>query len=251
MGRLSEAKWCLLGCLIILLVLVVGAVFVPSSLTSAVKWVANNEFASKLRALPEQEADTEHRLVEMVVETIGISKVDYQPVVILKEKDGELYLPIWIGPLEANAIAVVLERVEIPRPLTPDLLCSIINRIGAGVDYIVVNDLKDHTFYASVTLRANWRQMEIDARPSDAIAIALRVKAPIYVTKGVLERRGIWPEQEIDKYTTMHVEKDRPGSASKCSLFNKLSNAERTSIRRGGMCHATSPSAPLTIFPVY
>ncbi len=200
MGRLSKVKWCLLGCLIVVLALAVGSVFVPNRLTNAVNWVANNDFASKLRALAEQEQAQEDRLIEMVVETIGISKIDYQPVVILKEKDGDLYLPIWIGLLEANAISVILEGDEVPRPLTPDLLCSILNRMGASVDYIVINDLQNHTFYANITLNANWMRMEIDARPSDAIAIALRVGAPIYVEKAVLDKAGIQPDHETYEY---------------------------------------------------
>lgn len=206
MGRLSKVKWCLLGCLIVVFVLVVGSVFVPNELTNVVKGVANNDFASKLRALPKQKADREHTLIEMVVETVGVSKIDYQPVVILKEKGGELYLPIWIGFLEAKAISVILEGAEIRRPLTPDLLCSIIDRMGASVDYIAVNDLQNNTFYATVTLNVNRIQMEIDARPSDAIAIALRVGAPIYVEPAVLDKAGIQPSDETGKYTIMHVE---------------------------------------------
>ena len=216
MGRLSKTKWCLLGCVIVMLVLVVGSIFVPGRLTNAVKWMTNNDFAGKLRALSEQEVEPESTLTEMVVESIGLSKIDYQPVVILKEKGGGLSLPIWIGFLEANAISVVLEGVKMPRPLTPDLLCSIIDRIGARVDYIAINDLRNNTFYANIALNANWRQMEIDARPSDAIAIALRVGAPIYVEKAVLEKVGIQPDQKTDKYTIRHVEKDKSGLASIC-----------------------------------
>jgi len=208
MGRLSKAKWCLLGCLIVVLVLIAGSVFIPGRLTSAVNWVANNDFAGKLRGLPEREVAQEDTLIEMVVERVGVMEIGYQPVIILKEKGGELYLPIWIGPLEANAISVVLEGIEMPRPLTPDLLCSILDRMGVSVDYIVINDLKNHTYYANISANANWVQMEIDARPSDAIAIALRVRAPIYVEKSVLDKAGIRPEQETDKYTIMRVEKD-------------------------------------------
>jgi len=208
MGRLSKAKWCLLGCLIVVLVLIAGSVFIPGRLTGAVNWVANNDFAGKLRGLPEREVAQEDTLIEMVVERVGVMEIDYQPVIILKEKGGELYLPIWIGPLEANAISVVLEGIEMPRPLTPDLLCSILDRMGVSVDYIVINDLKNNTFYANISANANWVQMEIDARPSDAIAIALRVRAPIYVEKSVLDKAGIQPEQETDKYTIMRVEKD-------------------------------------------
>jgi len=216
MGRLSKAKWCLLGCLTVVLVLVAGSVFVPDSLTNAVKWVANNDFTCKLRALWEREAVQEDTLIEMVVERVAISEIDYQPVVILEEKDGKLRLPIWIGLLEANAILAVLEGIEVPRPLTPDLLCSILDRIGASVDYIVISDLKNHTFYANISVNANRGQMEIDARPSDAIAIALRVRAPIYVEKSVLDKAGIQPAHETDKHTVMHVEEDKTGLASKC-----------------------------------
>jgi len=214
MGRLSKTKWCLFGCLIIVFVFVAGSVFVPNGLTNAVRWVADNDFASKLRALPKQEEIQEDTLVEMVVESIRVSKINYQPVLILKEKGGDLYLPIGIGLIEADAISVVLEGVELPRPLTPDLLCSIIDRMGASVDYIVINDLRNQTFYASVALHANWMQMDIDARPSDAIAIALRVKAPIYATKSVLEKAGVLPDRETDEHITMHVEKDKSGATS-------------------------------------
>ena len=214
MGWLSKTKWCLLGCVIVVLVLVVGSIFIPGRFTNAVKWLANNDFAGKLRALSEQEVAQESTLTEMVVESIVVSKIDYQPVVILKEKGGELALPIWIGLLEANAISVVLEGAKMPRPLTPDLLCSIIDRMGARVDYIAINDLQNNTFYANIALNANWMQMEIDARPSDAIAIALRVGAPIYVEKAVLDKAGIQPDHEADKYTFMRVEKDKPGLAS-------------------------------------
>jgi len=204
MGRLSKAKWCLLGCLIVVVVLVAMSVFVPDRLTNSVESVANNDLAGKLRALVKQEEIQEDRLVEMIVESIGVSKINYQPVVILKQKGGEFYLPIWIGLVEANAISVIIEGVEVPRPLTPDLLCAVIDRMGAGVDYIVISDLQNHTFYANVTLHANWRKMEIDARPSDAIAIALRVRAPIYVEKSVLEKAGVPLDHEVDKYTAMH-----------------------------------------------
>ena len=213
MERLSKAQWCLLGCLTVILVLIAGSVFVPGSLTNAVKWVANNDFAGKLRGLSELELIQEDTMIEMVIERVGISEIDYQPVVILKEKAGDLLLPIWIGPLEASAISVVLEGVEVPRPLTPDLLCSILDRIGASVDYIVINDLKNNTFYANIVVNANWAQMEIDARPSDAMATALRVGAPIYVEKSVLAKAGIQPEQERDKQTVMYVEKDKPDLA--------------------------------------
>ncbi len=196
MGRLDKAKWCLAGCLIVVLVLAGISVFMPAKLTNAVKLVADNEFVSRLRILSVKEAEQERRPIEMIVETVGVSKIDYQPVAILKEKDGGLYLPIWIGLLEASAISVILEGAEVPRPLTADLLCSVIDKMGAKVNYVAINDLKDGTFYAKIAINANWQQMEIDARPSDAIAIAIRVKAPIFVEKAVLDQAGILGEEQ-------------------------------------------------------
>ena len=206
MGRLSKVKWCLLGCLIIVLVFVAGSVFLPGALTGAVQWLASNGLTDRLTGSSEREVAQKETLVEMVVERVGVSKIDYQPVVILREKGGDLRLPIWIGLLEANAISVVLEGVEVLRPLTPDLLRSILDRMGASVDYIVINDLKDNIFYATIHVKSNWTRIEIDARPSDAIAVALRVKAPIYVEKAVLDKAGIQPEQEKEKYTVMYLE---------------------------------------------
>lgn len=201
MRRLGKAKWCLLGCLVVILGLIVTSALVPGRLTNAVRWVADNDIACRLRGVSRLEMAQELKPVEMVVETVGVGKLDFQPVVILKEKSGELRLPIWIGLLEANAISVVLEGVAMPRPLTSDLLCTTIDRMGASVDYIVIHDLKDHTFYASIALKANRGQLEIDARPSDAIAVALRTKVPIYVAKTVLDKAGIQPQEKADKYT--------------------------------------------------
>ena len=204
MGRLGKTKWCLLGCLIVVFVFLITSIFAPDRLTGGVRWVADNDFAGRLRALSEQEVYKENSLTEMAVETIVVSEIDYQPVVILKEKDGELYLPIWIGILEANAISAVLGGVNPPRPLTADLLCSILETVEASVGYVVIYDLQDNTYYANIILHTHWTQVLINARPSDAIAIALRVKAPIYATKALLEKAGVSPEQEIKgKYVAL------------------------------------------------
>jgi len=96
---------------------------------------------------------------------------------------------------------VTLEEVKLPRPLTPDLLCYIVDKMGASIDYIVIKDIKDNTFYANIILRDDWRQQEIDARPSDAIAIALRVQSPIYVTRAVLDKAGVSLYEKSEKYT--------------------------------------------------
>jgi len=205
MGRIRQLRWCLLGFLIAVVVLAAVSVFIPGTLTDSVKWLASNGPADRLRGLVRQDEIPEDRLVEVVVEKIGVSQISYQPVVVLKQKDEELYLPIWIGLAEADAILVFLEGVEVSRPLTPDLLCAIIDSMGVSVDYIIISDLQDNTFYADIFLHASWRQMEIDARPSDAIAIALRAKAPIYVARPVLEAAGVSLEQEAGRYAIEEV----------------------------------------------
>ena len=199
MERLSRIKGYLIGCLIIILVFVALSVLIPDRLNETVTWVAQKDFAGEIREVVRQGETRPDGLVEMTVDRIVVSEVSYQPVIILKQQDGELYLPIWIGLTEANAIAVSLEEIQVPRPLTPDLLCYIIDRMGASVDYIVINDIKDNTFYANIVLQANWRQLEIDARPSDAIAMALRAKSPIYVTEVVLEKAGLPLYEEPEK----------------------------------------------------
>lgn len=138
-------------------------------------------------------------MIEMTIDSIRVSVMNYQRVVILKEKSFERYLPIWIGPSEADAIAVKLQDVAVPRPLTHDLLRSIIDTLGAAVDNVVVCDLKDDTFYAKIHIRINGKILEIDSRPSDALALAVRVSAPIYVDESVMEKAGILLDKETGK----------------------------------------------------
>ena len=135
-------------------------------------------------------------MIEMVIESIRVSLMNYQRVVILKEKESDRYLPIWIGPAEADAIAVRLQEVAVSRPLTHDLLRSIIDAFGGNVQYIVVNDLANDTFYARIIMDVDGRKMEIDSRPSDAIALAVRVQAPIFAEETVLEKAGVRLDQE-------------------------------------------------------
>ncbi len=136
-------------------------------------------------------------MIEMTIDSIRVSLMNYQRVVILKEKAADRYLPIWIGLAEADAIAVKLQDIAVPRPLTHDLLTSVLKALGAVVDYIIVNDLRNDTFYAKINLSVDGKRLEIDSRPSDAIALAVRVKAPIYAEESVLEKAGI----EIDRET--------------------------------------------------
>ena len=135
-------------------------------------------------------------MVELTIESIRVSLMNYQRVVILKEKESDRYLPIWIGPAEADAIAVRLQEVAVARPLTHDLLRSVIDSLGASVDYVIVNDLSNDTFFARIMLQIDGRVMEIDSRPSDAIALAVRVQVPIYADESVLEKAGVKLDQE-------------------------------------------------------
>lgn len=138
-------------------------------------------------------------MIEMTIDSIRVSLMNYQRVVILKEKGANRYLPIWIGPAEADAIAVKLQNVELPRPLTHDLLKSVITTLGASVDHIVVNELQNDTFYAKLCLNIDGEQIEVDSRPSDALALAVRVGAPIYAEETVLDKAGITLDEEASK----------------------------------------------------
>ncbi len=138
-------------------------------------------------------------MIEMRIDSIRVSMMNYQRVVILKERDSDRYLPIWIGPSEADAIAIKLQGVTPPRPLTHDLLESVITNLGASVNSIVVSDLQNDTFYAKLILDVNGKQMELDSRPSDAMAVAIRAKAPIYADEKVLDRAGILVDSETGK----------------------------------------------------
>ncbi len=135
---------------------------------------------------------------ELSIESIRLSLMNYQRVVILREKDTDRYLPIWIGPAEADAIAVRLQDVAVARPLTHDLIRNLIEQLGGKVAYIVVSDLSNDTFFARIILDVNGETVEIDSRPSDAIALAVRVDAPIYAEDSVLDRAGVMLDEDAD-----------------------------------------------------
>jgi len=151
-------------------------------------------------------------MIEMIVDSIRVSMMDYRRVVILKEKDTDRYLPIWIGSNEADAIAIKLQGVALPRPLTHDLLNSMIDALGASVDSIIVNGLESDTFFAKIVLNVDGGQLEIDSRPSDAIALAVRVKVPIYVEEVVLDKAGVMLDKDTDKLLPEEEGKDKTAS---------------------------------------
>jgi bifunctional DNase/RNase len=163
----------------------------------------------------------------MSIESIRVSLMNYQRVVILKEKESDRYLPIWIGPAEADAIAVRLQDVSVARPLTHDLLRSVIDSLGASVEYIIVNDLSNDTFFARIMLAVDGRAMEIDSRPSDAIALAVRVQVPIYAEETVLDKAGVRLDQEgaLESVTGELAEEQRevsPEELEKLSPFRDV-----------------------------
>jgi bifunctional DNase/RNase len=133
---------------------------------------------------------------EVNIDSIRMSLMSYQRVVVLKEKSADRYLPIWIGPAEAEAIAIQLQQMAVQRPLTHDLLRSIIQALGATVQSVIVHDLANETFFARIVLDISGRSLEIDSRPSDALALAVRVKVPIYVEEAVLDKAGVMPDQD-------------------------------------------------------
>ncbi|MFW6150908.1 MAG: bifunctional nuclease family protein [Chloroflexota bacterium] len=135
-------------------------------------------------------------MVEMVVESIGVDARNHNKVVILREREKGLYLPIWIGSSEADAIAVKLHDVELPRPMTHDLLKSVIESLGASVRYISVNSLEEGTFFAKVYLEVDGGDVQLDSRPSDAIALAVRAGVPVYAEEALLNEAGVVLENQ-------------------------------------------------------
>lgn len=125
-------------------------------------------------------------LIEMTIKGLMVDPITNMPIVILRDEDGQRVLPIWVGIFEANAIALQIENVETSRPMTHDLLRNVIEDLKADVEKIVVSDLKDNTFYALIHLCVGGEVVAVDARPSDAIALALRVRAPILVDETVI-----------------------------------------------------------------
>jgi bifunctional DNase/RNase len=138
-------------------------------------------------------------LIEVFVESIRVNMTNYKRVVMLKEKNASRYLPIWIGHFEADAIAIPMQNVPVTRPLTHDLLGGVITRLGAKLTQVVINELADETFYAKLILDIEGKQVEIDSRPSDAIALAIRAKVPIFVEDSVLDQAGMTVDNESEE----------------------------------------------------
>ena len=136
-------------------------------------------------------------MIEVTVDRIQVNLVSQSRVVILRETNGNRFLPIWIGQFEAEAIAMFLQEVEAVRPMTHDLLKNLILGMGAVLERVEIHDLRDDVFYARLMIRSGEQSIEVDSRPSDGIALAIRVHAPIFIAEAVMDRAGTTPEADI------------------------------------------------------
>jgi bifunctional DNase/RNase len=143
-------------------------------------------------------------MLEMSLVGVRVELPSNQPIVLLKEVTGDRYLPIWIGAVEATAIAFALQGIETPRPMTHDLLRDILDQTDVQVDRILIGELVDQTFYATISMGLNGKSVEVSSRPSDAIALAVRINAPIFASEDVLDQAGIElrdeEETEVEKF---------------------------------------------------
>jgi len=163
-------------------------------------------------------------MIETIVESIRVSLVTQARVVILKEVDGDRHLPIWIGPFEAEAIAMELQSIPSSRPLPYDLLRSIIGELGAEVQRIVITEISNDVFYARIVLDTRGSSIEIDSRPSDAIALAVRVKVPIFVDDSVMDRAGVRLDDDEEDESEEPVRDSTPISEERLGVFRDFIN---------------------------
>ncbi len=167
-------------------------------------------------------------MIETVVDSIRVSLVTQHRVVLLKEVHGDRHLPIWIGPFEAEAIAMALQGMKPARPLPYDLLRTVIDELGAEIREVAVTDLSQEIFYARIILSVNGRTIEIDSRPSDAIALAVRAKVPIYVDESVMDRAGVRleaeeeAESEAEPPEIERIESEEQISEADLSVFREV-----------------------------
>lgn len=163
----------------------------------------------------------EQPVIEVFVESIRVNMTNYRRVVMLKEKTAPRYLPIWIGHFEADAIAIPMQNVPVSRPLTHDLLKNSIEQLGGKVTRVIINALADETFYAKLIVDVNGKSVEVDARPSDAIAVAIRAKVPIFVDESVFEQAGMVFEGD-DSEGEGTEEHSGPVDEEKLSVFKQF-----------------------------
>ena len=161
------------------------------------------------------------KMVEVVIDSVRVSLTNQQRIIILREVNEERYLPIWIGPYEAEAITISLQEIELARPQTHDLLKNFMKSLDARLLRVEVIDLQDDVFYGNLVLESNGNIINIDSRPSDALALAVRMHVPILVAVEIMENAGIIPEKDLQ---------DEPGSIEKEELPGEEPGEDRLSI---------------------
>jgi uncharacterized protein len=164
-------------------------------------------------------------MIEVIIDSIRVSLMSQHRIVVLKDQHSERYLTIWIGPFEADAIAVELQELPPQRPLTHDLLRSTIQELGGQVAHILINELRDQVYFARVVIRHNGKLVEVDARPSDAIALAVRSKAPIYVSEVVMDQAAIQPEENIENEAPPATPRTSPAGNGGRNVFEDFVNS--------------------------
>ena len=166
--------------------------------------------------------------VEVVIDSIRVSLMSQQRIVILREKEAERYLPIWIGPYEAEAITIALQGTEVSRPLTHDLLFSVFRVLNARLVRIEVNSLRDQTYFGNIVVELNGEMLDIDSRPSDALALAVRANIPILVEQAVMDDAGIIPEENME--TEMMLPREEKKSSESPEAEEDPNTEERLSV---------------------
>lgn len=156
---------------------------------------------------------TEPNYVEVVIDSIRVSLMSQQRIVILREKEADRYLPIWIGPYEAEAITIALQGTEVSRPLTHDLLLSVFRTLNARILRVEVNSLRDQVYFGNIVAELNGEVIDVDSRPSDALALAVRAHVPILVDREVMEDAGIIPEENMEAEEAAFGEGSEPSEA--------------------------------------
>jgi hypothetical protein len=140
-------------------------------------------------------------MIEVVIDSIRVSLMSQHRIVVLKDMHSDRYLPIWIGPFEADAITIELQEMPPQRPLTHDLLKAMIRELGGRVIHVLINELRNDVYYARIVIDVGSKQIEVDSRPSDAIALAVRVKVPIFVAQSVMDKAAIQPDEDMENET--------------------------------------------------
>lgn len=161
-------------------------------------------------------------MIEVVIDSIRVHLMAPQRVVVLKQVNAEKYLTIWVGPYEAEAITVALQEVEMIRPLTHDLIKNVFNAFGARITRVEIVRLQDDIFYGNIVAESNGKEVNIDARPSDAIAIAVRAHVPILVHQSVMESAGIEPDREVPE-SNVSIKSEAPLPPPTSEDVNRLS----------------------------